>query len=196
MRSHIHCISAVLQSCPWMGPIWIAETILIILSPHRFRTARQLSAYSGLAIVMRSSGDWVKTRRTANVPRPAEREASVATTTDVSRTSSREPQRRSMSPSGECSCPSVPRGSSTAEPPPRRGATIRERAVKVAACRWSASASHSAHGRISRPRRTESRLVAGCGDRFRLVLTGEDLLLGQRVEVARAEASDRIVDRL
>ena len=60
-QSHQHSISAVLQSCPGMGPIRVAETIPIIVSPHRFRTARQLWAYSGLAIVMRSSSDWVKT---------------------------------------------------------------------------------------------------------------------------------------
>ena len=60
-QSHQHCISAVLQTCPGMGPIRVAETIPIIVSPYRFRTARQLWAYSGLAIVMRSSSDWVKT---------------------------------------------------------------------------------------------------------------------------------------
>jgi len=60
-QSHKHCISAVLQSCPGMGPIRVAETIPIIVSPYRFRTARQLWAYSGLAIVMRSSSDWVQT---------------------------------------------------------------------------------------------------------------------------------------
>ena len=60
-QSHQHCISAVLQTCPGMGPIRVAETIPIIVSPYRFRTARQLWAYSGLAIVMRSSSDWVQT---------------------------------------------------------------------------------------------------------------------------------------
>ena len=60
-QSHQHCISAVLQTCPGMGPIRVAETIPIIVSPHRFRAARQLWASSGLAIVMRSSSDWVKT---------------------------------------------------------------------------------------------------------------------------------------
>jgi hypothetical protein len=44
-QSHQHSISAVLQTCPGMG----------------LRTARQLWAYSGLAIVMRSSSDWVQT---------------------------------------------------------------------------------------------------------------------------------------
>jgi len=60
-QSHKHSISAVLQTCPGMGPIRVAQTIPILVSPHRFRTARQLWSYSGLAIVMRSSSDWVKT---------------------------------------------------------------------------------------------------------------------------------------
>lgn len=60
-QSHRHATSAVLQSCRGMGPSRVAETIPIIVSPYRFGTARQLCAYSGLAIVMRSSSDWVQT---------------------------------------------------------------------------------------------------------------------------------------
>lgn len=55
-----HAISSVLRTCPGMGPIRVAQVIPIIVSPHRFRTARQLWSYSGLGIVMRSSSDWVR----------------------------------------------------------------------------------------------------------------------------------------
>jgi hypothetical protein len=44
-----------------MGPIRVAQLIATVVTPHRFRTARQLWSYSGLGIVMRSSADWVMT---------------------------------------------------------------------------------------------------------------------------------------
>ena len=60
-QSHKHAISRTLQSCPGMGPIRVAQLIATVMTPHRFRTARQLWSYSGLGIVMRSSADWVMT---------------------------------------------------------------------------------------------------------------------------------------
>ena len=55
-----HTIAKVLQSCPGMGPIRVAQMIPIMMTPHRFRTKRQFWSYCGLGIVMRSSSDWVQ----------------------------------------------------------------------------------------------------------------------------------------
>lgn len=60
-RSHKHAISRTLETCPGMGPIRVAQLVATVMSPHRFRSARQLWSYSGLGIVMRSSADWVMT---------------------------------------------------------------------------------------------------------------------------------------
>ena len=40
-----------------MGPGRVAQLIAAIDSPHRFRTKRQLWAYSGLAVTTKSSAD-------------------------------------------------------------------------------------------------------------------------------------------
>lgn len=45
------------RSVPFIGPIRAAEILAYIVTPHRFRTRRQLWAYSGLAVVTRSSAD-------------------------------------------------------------------------------------------------------------------------------------------
>jgi transposase len=55
-----HAISRVLESCPGLGPIRVAQLIPIVVSPGRFRTKRQFWSYCGLGIVMRSSSDWVR----------------------------------------------------------------------------------------------------------------------------------------
>lgn len=60
-QSHKHAISRTLETCPGLGPIRVAQLIATVMSPHRFRGARQLWAYSGLGIVMRSSSDWMMT---------------------------------------------------------------------------------------------------------------------------------------
>jgi transposase len=61
-EAHRHPISRVLESCPGLGPIRVAQLIPIVVSPMRFRTKRQFWSYCGLGIVMRSSSDWVKTQ--------------------------------------------------------------------------------------------------------------------------------------
>ena len=43
-----------------MGPLRTAQTVAIVITPHRFRTRRQFWSYCGLAIVTRSSSDWVQ----------------------------------------------------------------------------------------------------------------------------------------
>jgi transposase len=55
-----HKIAKVLQTCPGLGPIRVAQMIPIVMTPHRFRTKRQFWSYCGLGIVMRSSSDWVQ----------------------------------------------------------------------------------------------------------------------------------------
>lgn len=55
-----HPISRLLETCPGLGPIRVAQLLPIVISPHRFRTKRQFWSYCGLAIVMRSSSDWVR----------------------------------------------------------------------------------------------------------------------------------------
>jgi transposase len=58
--AHRHPISRVLETCPGLGPIRVAQLIPIVVSPGRFRTKRQFWSYCGLGIVMRSSSDWVR----------------------------------------------------------------------------------------------------------------------------------------
>ena len=59
-EAHRHPMSRVLESCPGLGPIRVAELMPIVVSPARFRTKRQFWSYCGLGIVMRSSSDWVR----------------------------------------------------------------------------------------------------------------------------------------
>ena len=61
-EAHRHPISRVLESCPGLGPIRVAQLIPIVVSPMRFRTKRQFWSYCGLGIVMRSSSDWVRNK--------------------------------------------------------------------------------------------------------------------------------------
>jgi transposase len=59
-ESHRHPISRVLETCPGLGEIRVAQMIPVVVSPERFRTSRQFWSYCGLGIVMRSSSDWVR----------------------------------------------------------------------------------------------------------------------------------------
>lgn len=59
-EAHRHAISRVLETCPGLGPIRVAQMIPIVVVPQRFRTKRQFWSYCGLGIVMRSSSDWVR----------------------------------------------------------------------------------------------------------------------------------------
>ena len=47
-----------LREVPHIGPIWSALLVALLQTPHRFRTKRQLWAYSGLAIRTTSSADY------------------------------------------------------------------------------------------------------------------------------------------
>lgn len=59
-ESHEHPISRVLETCPGLGPVRVALLLPVVITPERFRTARQFWAYAGLGIVMQSSSDWVR----------------------------------------------------------------------------------------------------------------------------------------
>jgi transposase len=49
-----------LTTVPGIGPIRAALLVAIVITPGRFRSTRQFWSYSGLAIVTRSSSDWVR----------------------------------------------------------------------------------------------------------------------------------------
>ena len=53
-----------LATAPGIGAIRAALLVAIVVTPARFRTTRQFWSYSGLAIVTRSSSDWVREGRT------------------------------------------------------------------------------------------------------------------------------------
>ena len=55
-RKHPACRS--LREIPSIGPIRAAVLIAVVQTPHRFRTKRQLCAYSGLALETHTSADY------------------------------------------------------------------------------------------------------------------------------------------
>jgi len=57
-ESRKHAASSLLRQIPWLGPIRVALLIALLQTPHRFRTKRQLWAYSGLALQTRISGEY------------------------------------------------------------------------------------------------------------------------------------------
>jgi transposase len=57
-ESRRHPITARLRQIPSLGPIRSALAVALIQTPHRFRTKRQLWAYSGLALETRTSAEY------------------------------------------------------------------------------------------------------------------------------------------
>jgi transposase len=57
-ESRKHPITAKLRQIPFLGPVRSALSVALIQTPHRFRTKRQLWAYSGLALETRISGEY------------------------------------------------------------------------------------------------------------------------------------------
>jgi hypothetical protein len=55
-----HAMMRILETAPGFGPVRSAQLLSIVITPHRFRTSRQFWSYCGLAIVQRSSDDWVQ----------------------------------------------------------------------------------------------------------------------------------------
>ena len=56
-ESRRHPITARLRQIPSLGPIRSARAVALIQTPNRFRSKRQLWAYSGLALETRTSGE-------------------------------------------------------------------------------------------------------------------------------------------
>jgi Transposase/Transposase IS116/IS110/IS902 family len=57
-ESRTHAITAKLRQIPYLGPIRSALAVALMQTPHRFRTKRQLWAYSGLALETRISAEY------------------------------------------------------------------------------------------------------------------------------------------
>lgn len=57
-ESKKHPANQLLGQIPRLGPIRVALLIGLVQTPHRFRTKRQLWAYSGLALQTRASGEY------------------------------------------------------------------------------------------------------------------------------------------
>jgi transposase len=59
-EARTHRIYRILKSCPGMGPIRVAQMLPIVVTPYRFSSKRSFWNYAGMAVVMRSSSDWVR----------------------------------------------------------------------------------------------------------------------------------------
>ena len=57
-ESRKHPATSKLRQVPYLGPIRSALLVALIQTPHRFRTKRQLWAYSGLALETRTSAEY------------------------------------------------------------------------------------------------------------------------------------------
>jgi transposase len=62
-ESHRHPAAVLLETCPGLGGIRVAQLVSIVVTPDRFRTRQQFWSYCGLGIVMRSSSDWIQTSK-------------------------------------------------------------------------------------------------------------------------------------
>ena len=58
LESRRHAATSRVRQIPYVGPIRAALLVALIQTPHRFRTKRQLWAYSGLALETRISGEY------------------------------------------------------------------------------------------------------------------------------------------
>jgi transposase len=57
-ESHKHAAVKLLRQIPSIGPIRAALLVALLQTPHRFRTKRQLWAYSGFAVEIHDSGEY------------------------------------------------------------------------------------------------------------------------------------------
>jgi transposase len=58
LESHKHAAVKLLRQIPSIGPIRAALLVAFLQTPHRFRTKRQLWAYSGFAVETHDSGEY------------------------------------------------------------------------------------------------------------------------------------------
>jgi len=61
-ESHQHAAVKLLRQVPAIGPIRAALLVALLQTPHRFRTKRQLWAYSGFAVETHDSGEYRRVR--------------------------------------------------------------------------------------------------------------------------------------
>jgi len=61
-ESHKHSAVQLLRQIPSIGPIRSALLVALLQTPHRFRTKRQLWAYSGFAVETHDSGEYRSVR--------------------------------------------------------------------------------------------------------------------------------------
>jgi len=89
-ESRKHGATQLLRQIPGIGPIRATLLVALLQTPHRFRTKRQLWAYSGLAIEKHGSGEYRyvdgQLRRS---PKAVALRVSIRTTTTISNRSSR-----------------------------------------------------------------------------------------------------------
>ena len=57
-ESHKHAAVKLLRQIPAIGPIRAALLVALLQTPHRFRSKRQLWAYSGFALETHDSGEY------------------------------------------------------------------------------------------------------------------------------------------
>lgn len=57
-ESHRHAISRVLETCPGLGPVRVAEAMAIVHNPNRFHSKQKFWSYSGFGIVVAASGEY------------------------------------------------------------------------------------------------------------------------------------------
>ena len=62
LESHKHSAVKLLRQIPSIGPIRSALLVALLQTPHRFRTKRQLWAYSGFAVETHDSGEYRSVR--------------------------------------------------------------------------------------------------------------------------------------
>jgi len=62
VESHKHAAVKLLRQIPSIGPIRSALLVALLQTPHRFRTKRQLWAYSGFAVETHDSGEYRSVR--------------------------------------------------------------------------------------------------------------------------------------
>jgi transposase len=58
LESHKHAAVKLVRQIPSIGPIRAALLVALLQTPHRFRTKRQLWAYSGFAVKTHDSGEY------------------------------------------------------------------------------------------------------------------------------------------
>src|SRR5213075_2877283 len=58
LESHKHAAVKLLRQIPSIGPIRAALLVALLQTPHRFRSKRQLWAYSGFAVETHDSGEY------------------------------------------------------------------------------------------------------------------------------------------